>query len=211
MHEIAHESLHALLHVDRSVLSLTRELVLRPGCVAREYVSGRRRRYYGPFAFLVICVAVGSAAIALSGFAAVTANGPSAIAEFLQHHVNLIFFFQVPVIAAACRLLTPRGPFNYAEYLVLAAYTSAIHTLFYMVVDVGGWYVLRPSATIGKAAYFILLPTWPLYFAWACTQFLSGSKWVAAAKGLIACTITYAVMQGTVTGVGALSQLLGAG
>jgi hypothetical protein len=153
MHEIGHETLHALLHVDRSVVSLIRALALRPGRVALDYVSGRRKRYYGPFAFLVICVAIASATIALTGFAAVTSDVPNAVADFLQHHVNLLFFAQVPILAAACRLLTPRGPFNYAEFLVLVAYSEAMHILFFTVIDVGGWYLLKPSAFVARVAY----------------------------------------------------------
>jgi hypothetical protein len=37
-------------------------------------------------------------------------------------------------------LLSPRGPFNSAEYLVLAAYMVGMRILFFTVVNVGGWY-----------------------------------------------------------------------
>jgi hypothetical protein len=207
MHEIGHETLHALLHVDRSVVSLIRALALRPGRVALDYVSGRRKRYYGPFAFLVICVAIASATIALTGFAAVTSDVPNAVADFLQHHVNLLFFAQVPILAAACRLLTPRGPFNYAEFLVLVAYSEAMHILFFTVIDVGGWYLLKPSAFVARVAYLSLMPIWPLYFGLACAQFLPGSKWLAGAKGVAAWLITYAFTAGAVTAVSNMSGL----
>jgi hypothetical protein len=209
MHEIGHETLHALLHVDRSVVSLIRALALRPGRVALDYVSGRRKRYYGPFAFLVISVAIASAAIALTGFSAVQSDVPNAIADFLQHHVNLLFFAQVPILAAAWRLLTPRGPFNYAEYLVLAAYVEAMNILFFTVVIVGGWYLLRPSAVVAKTAYFSLMPIFPMFLGLACAQFLPGSKWLAAAKGPAAWLIAAAVTQGTVFAVSNASQFLG--
>jgi Protein of unknown function (DUF3667) len=100
LHEIGHETLHALWHVDRSALSLIRALAVRPGRVALEYVSGRRKRYYGPFAFLLVTVAVAAAAIALTNFPAVTSDVPNGVANFLQHHVNLIFLLQVPLLAA---------------------------------------------------------------------------------------------------------------
>ncbi len=43
LHEIGHDTLHALIHVDRSVLSLVRQLALHPGKVALDYVRGRRK------------------------------------------------------------------------------------------------------------------------------------------------------------------------
>jgi hypothetical protein len=195
LHAIGHETLHALLHVDRSVLSLIRALALRPGRVALDYVSGRRKKYYGPFPFLIVTVAIASAAIVVTGFPVMTTDSPDVVFLFLQHHVNLLFFISVPSIAAACRLLTPRGPFNYAEYLVLAAYVMGMRTLFFCVVNVGGWYVLRPSASVAKEAYLALWPLAPLYLGFACTQFLPGSKWLAAAKGVAAWLMAYGVTQ----------------
>jgi Protein of unknown function (DUF3667) len=208
LHEIGHETLHALLHVDRSVLSLIRALSLRPGRVALDYVSGRRKRYYGPFAFLIVTVALASAAVAVTEFPAVTSDIPNAVARFLQHHVNLLFFVQVPIIAAACRVLTPRGPFNYAEYLVLGAYTAGMYILFFTVVNVGGWYLLRPSELMARDVYLALMPVYPLYLGFACAQFLPGSKWLAAVKGVAASLITYAVTQGLVFAASNVAELL---
>ncbi len=205
--EIGHETLHALWHVDRSVLSLIRALALRPGHVARDYVSGRRKRYYGPFAFLIVSVAIASAAIAITGFPAVTSDTPNALGQFLQHHVNVLFFLQVPIIAAVYLMLTPRGPFNYAEYLVLAAYTAGMRVLFFTVVNVGGWYLLKPSAAVAREAWLALLPIAPLYYGFATAQFLPGSKWLAAAKGVAAWLITYAVSTGLVSLVTRIVEL----
>jgi hypothetical protein len=204
LHEIGYETLHALFHVDRSVLSLIRALALRPGRVALEYVSGRRKRYYGPFAFLIVSVAITAAAISITEFPAVTSDAPSAVARFLQHHVNLLFFSQVPLIAAALRLLSPRGPFNYAEYLVLAAYVAGMRILLFAVVNVGGWYLFKPSVPLARDIYFALMPVMPLYLGFACTQFLPGPKWLAALKGAAAWAIGYALSQGVVLAIGNL-------
>ena len=210
LHEIGHDALHALLHVDRSVLSLVHSLLVRPGRVAREYVSGRRKRYHGPFAFLVVTVALGAAAIGASGFTAVTSDVPNSVVRFLQNHINLLFFVQVPILAAACRLLTPRGPFNYAEYLVLASYLSGMHILFFTLIDVGGWYLFKPSALLARVAYWTLEPVWPLYLALACAQFLPGSKLLAAGKGVAAWLITYGVTVGAASAAANIGQLLAA-
>jgi hypothetical protein len=208
LHQIGHETLHALLHVDRSVLSLIRALALRPGRVALAYVSGRRKRYFGPFAFLIVTVALGSSAIALTKFPAVTSDVPNAVASLLQHHINLLFFMQVPITAAACRVLTPRGPFNYAEYLVLAAYFAGMRILFFTVVNVGGWYLFRPSELMARDVYLALMPVGPLYLGFACAQFLPGSKWLAAVKGVAAWLITFAVTQLFVFSVTKVADLL---
>jgi Protein of unknown function (DUF3667) len=92
VHEIGAEFVQALAHVDRNALSLIWQLPARPGVVARDYVASKRKRYFGPFAFLVVTVAFTSAVIAISGFQAVTSDAPNDFASFLQQHINLLFF-----------------------------------------------------------------------------------------------------------------------
>ncbi len=119
--QLSHDLLHALIHVDRSVLSLLWPLLVRPGWVARDYVAGRRKRYFGPLAWLVVVVGLVSAEIAISGFHVVVPNNPNALVDLLERHVNLVFLIQVPVLALFCRLLFWKDGFNFAEFLVLVA------------------------------------------------------------------------------------------
>ena len=88
MHEISRDMWQAIVSVDRSAVSLIAALLVRPGVVARDYVEGRRKRYFGPFAFLLITVGLASAIIALSGFKAFMSNNPNGVVDFLQRHVN---------------------------------------------------------------------------------------------------------------------------
>ncbi|MEP7254807.1 MAG: DUF3667 domain-containing protein [Ferruginibacter sp.] len=58
LHEIFHEFLHAFTHADKGLFFLVKELALHPGRVAAEYVEGKRKKYYNPFSFLLICAAI---------------------------------------------------------------------------------------------------------------------------------------------------------
>jgi hypothetical protein len=202
VHEIGAEFVHALAHVDRSVLSLIWLLLLRPGAVARDYVSGRRKRYFGPFAFLVVSVAFTSAVIAISGFEAVSADAPNSLATFLQHHINLLFFVEVPLLAAACRLIGFREPFNYAEYLVLTSYIAGLHILFYAVVVIPVWYVLRSDTVLLTRLFYATLPIGPLYVAYGMYQFLPGRRFSSAIKGFFASLLTQVATQASISVIG---------
>lgn len=195
LHEIGHEALHALVHVDRSVLALLRDLLLRPGIVALDYVSGKRRQHFGPFAFLVVVVALATALVALTGFSVVSSSAPNRVADFLQGHVNLVFFLQVPMMALACRALAFNRRFNVAEYLVLAAYTSGLHMLVYALLVVPGWFLLRGQPGVAAILYDIYIPFWPLYFGYACAQFHAPLRWRWFAKGAAVVGLVFLVTQ----------------
>lgn len=57
MHEVSHEFVHSVLHLDGRVWRTLRALVLQPGELTREYIAGRREHYLPPFRlYLVISI-----------------------------------------------------------------------------------------------------------------------------------------------------------
>lgn len=199
MREIGRDFMHALVHADRSVLSLVHILLVSPGHVAKDYVSGRRKRHFGPFAFLVITVGLASAVVALSGFRAFTTDSPNAVAEFLQRHVNLVILLQVPILAAFCGTLFRKNDYNFAEHLVLAAYTSGIRSLFLTLLVIPYWYLFRPSSSIALYLYYSYLCIWLIYFGFATSHFYQGNRRASWAKGVLAAALTQAISQAIVS------------
>jgi hypothetical protein len=197
LHEIGHDLLHAFIHVDRSALSLVQMLLVRPGTVALNYVQGKRKRYFGPFSFLVIVVAAASAVIALTGFRAVSANRANVIVDFLQGHVNLLMFTEVPLLAGFSRLFDVRGCFNFAEHLVLAAYTSSMRVVLATLIVIPFWYIFKPSNPALVA--LVSLAIWALYFGFAESQFLPGRAGLSWGKGFLTAVLASASMQGVLT------------
>jgi hypothetical protein len=61
---------------------------------------------------------------------------------------------------------------------------------------------------MARDVYLALMPVYPLYLGFACTQFLPGSKWLAAVKGVAAPLISYAVMQVLVFAANNVAELL---
>jgi hypothetical protein len=55
---LGHEFFHALTHTDKGIVFLSKEVLLRPGKVAREYNSGKRKKYFNPITFLLIVTAL---------------------------------------------------------------------------------------------------------------------------------------------------------
>jgi hypothetical protein len=171
-------------------------LLVRPGAVALDYVQGKRKRYFGPFAFLFVVVAAASAVIALTGFHAVFTNSPNVVANFLQSHINVAMFAEVPLLAAFSRLLDARSCFNIAEHLVLAAYTSSMRVLFVTLIVIPAWFVFRPVNAMASFLLFASLSIWPLYFGFATSQFFPGRRVLSWSKGILAAILAWVSAQG---------------
>lgn len=54
LREILHDAWAQFTDIDRGLFTLLRDLVVRPGTVAREYIAGRRKKHFGPLNFYLI-------------------------------------------------------------------------------------------------------------------------------------------------------------
>lgn len=189
LRDIGHDLVHALTHADHSIFALIRALATRPGIVARDYIQGKRKRHFGPFAFLVIAVGLASAIILITGVEWFTRFEHGYAGTLLQRHVNLVILIQMPLLALFCWAMFRRERRSFADHLILAAYTSGFHALFMGVVETPSFALMRARApdTWLAGAYFGL---WLLYFAFAASQFYSGNRVVAAIKGGVAVVFT---------------------
>jgi hypothetical protein len=180
--DIGRDLAHAITHADHSIFALIRALATRPGTVAREYAEGKRKRHFGPFAFLLLMVGLASAIILVSGVEWFSAYGHGYADDLLQRHVNLVILVQMPLLALFCAALFRADRRSGAEHLVLAAYTSGFHALFMGVVETPTFALMHahtPDLWVA-AAFFVL---WLLYFSLAASQFYSGHRAAAAIKG----------------------------
>jgi len=188
MRDIGHDFLHALTHVDQSILALVKALLLRPGHVAREYVEGKRKKYFGPFAFLVITVGLASFMIVVSGVKWVRSDAEVPIVVFLQQHVNILILAQMPLLASGCWLLFWSERLNFAEHLVLVAYTSGFRILVLALVALPlAMLVHAPLASVPFMGLYFGL--WATYFAFAAAQFYRGSRPWVVVRAVIAAAI----------------------
>ncbi|RZL50182.1 MAG: DUF3667 domain-containing protein [Pedobacter sp.] len=136
-----HEVFHAFTHADKGIFYLLKELLLRPGIVAREYIAGKRKKYFNPFTFFLILAAF----YVLSESFKVSVNHvnkgvPTEITRienlqdrndataiynraiktqlFFTKHGNVIAMIAVPFFAFYFWVLFYRRKYNFSEHLV---------------------------------------------------------------------------------------------
>ena len=54
---LLHDLFHSVTHADKGLLLLLKDLASRPGKVAKEFVEGKRKKYFNPFTFILLCTA----------------------------------------------------------------------------------------------------------------------------------------------------------
>ena len=125
LHEIIHDFIHAFTHFDKGILFLVKHLTYEPGKVAREYVDGKRKKYFNPFNFLVIMVALAFFfVLKYDRFVINYLPNPDTkgLLHFAFKYFNIFMLVMCPVSALLVWVAFKKYKMKYAEYLVLSAY-----------------------------------------------------------------------------------------
>ncbi len=184
--DLLRELMHSFLNVERGPLAMLRSMATRPGHMARDYVEGRRRRYYGPFALLAVLVGITALIVNAAGYQMLAHDGfGDEPTDILQRHFNLLLLVQLPLLGAVCALVFRASALTLPEHMVLVAYTLGFRTVV-LIVTIPLALLINDDAapTPAQVAGFWL--AWYLFFAWAAMQFYAGRPLLNFAKGLAA-------------------------
>lgn len=158
MHEVAHEGIHYFTHADKGILKLIRDLALKTGLVAREYIGGKRKKYFPPLNFFLLASALNLFIINFDGMIKVqsiekifpnivTETNPKMIqmythsyeryvqgTAFLGAHGNLSAILMLPIVAFVFWLFYRKRGYNFTEHLVANMYASGFTTLTFVAM-----------------------------------------------------------------------------
>ena len=186
----------AFSNTDEGVLLLIKELVYRPGKVARAYVDGRRKHYFNPFSYLAIMLAIALFFILRFEHFGIDYTQMNAedleLMQFAFQYFNLFILFMCPVYAFVIWIFFLGNQTNYAENLVLSAYLSGQNMLYYIVAII--LFILFPSNMNVLGLIVGLLST--IWYITAILQFYSKRSFWNVLKTILVIIIAQIISQG---------------
>jgi len=157
---VIHEGVHFLTHADKGIFYLLKQLAVRPGHVAREYIGGKRKKYMPPVNFFLIMV--GLFVLATSTFKTferpgnfaevkkmlakepnevirerrlVKINRAEQTTKFMGKNSNLVsLLIATPFVTLIFFLFNIRRKYNYTEHLVANFYFAGFSALFFVLL-----------------------------------------------------------------------------
>ncbi|MCC6413901.1 MAG: DUF3667 domain-containing protein [Saprospiraceae bacterium] len=182
MIDIRKTVMERLLHHDQGILLLTRDLAIRPGITIHNYFSGKRKRYYDPFKYLMLSVGLSVLATHTFGLMQGGANSHNPVSAFAEKHFNLILFVSVPFAAAWSWLLFRRKGYNFAEHLSMQAFIGGFRTVFFLLL-------FAPLVVLFREHYNTILMLFVVvrlfYLLWVYLQFFGQPRWINGLKTLL--------------------------
>lgn len=210
MYNFFHEGFHAFTHTDKGIFHLLKSLALRPGTTAREYITGKRKKYFNPFTFFLILMGIfvlsnnyfKKETVQKQPDAKVLERIPTqqgkvnyvavmkranTVNQVFRKHGNIVAMIAVPFISLFSWLFFRRRGFNYAEHLTANMMFVAFSNLVFTVVIFPLASLVSPSTSFIITLLALILQA--LYFAWALNGFLqlttAGQRFKSIAVSLL--------------------------
>ncbi|QHT71775.1 DUF3667 domain-containing protein [Rhodocytophaga rosea] len=176
------EAFFSVVDVNQGFIFTLKSLCIKPGEAIREYIEGRRIKYYPPHKYVLLIGAVAAffstryhffSGQPTSGILSIASD--SRLAGFWLYadtYTTLINIITIPVFAIFSWLLR-RKAYNYAENIVLNTYiTSQQLLLFVSMVPLFECYSTTPRYVIN---FYVVVTL--LYNVWVYKQFFGFKRW----------------------------------
>jgi hypothetical protein len=160
LHDVGHDAMHYFTHADKGIFSLLWHLLKRPGQVQREYVAGKRKKYFPPLNFFLLVAAIYVFMINIispatreniiskqeqARFEKITDPEKKAnvamildrrvkASQFINKYSNVVAMIATPLISFFFWLFYLKGRYNYTEHLVANLYISGFTVLSFAFV-----------------------------------------------------------------------------
>lgn len=166
-----------------------RALILHPGQLFREYLQGRRKRYYKPISFFILATVLYIFFRWLTDFDPFLDNEPQpsqqvpgserffAAGRYMFQNINNLLFFFVLTLAGFLKLFFYRH-YSLAEYIAVSFYLIGFYTLIAIINPVVYKYI---SHNIQFLATLIMC----VYFIHSMISFFQKKPWLVGIKSLV--------------------------
>jgi len=180
-------------HAGHGIFGVIGKLTTKPEIVAKEYISGKRKKYFSPVKYLIVIVSL-SAILILNysrmglpfepSFPSDSKVDDVIEQDFLNHNnYKVQLFLSIPLVALVSLLMFRRSGFNYAENLVLNTYLFAQVILFHTLLITPS--LIMVSAAVDQWLIVFYLFSSMIYIIWAYTKFFTGKKFFNIFKAIL--------------------------
>lgn len=184
-------------HAESGIIKAISLLTLKPDYVAKEYISGKRKKYFSPVKYLIVVVTL-SALLILNysrmglpfepAFPSDSQVDDVVEQDYFNHNnYKPQLFLSIPLVSLISFLMFRRYGFNYAENLVINTYLFAQVILFHTVLITPS--LILTSASVDQWLILFYLAAASIYIVFAYTRFFGGNKSLNIIKALLTLVI----------------------
>jgi hypothetical protein len=185
---IIHEVTHLFTHLDKGFLYTLKQLAIHPGWMQRNYLDGERSKHQKPFSVFFICATLAGLGIYLMTKPSSSESSPfdEMRIHFYRHYYVIMQTAMTPFYALVVWLFFGSKKLNYAETLVLFAYSSSFVLLLVILTNAIN---LIPGHI---ETWYVEIPVLAGYITWTNLNFFNTQpKWLVIIKSVFSILICW--------------------
>lgn len=195
---VFHDFIHAFTHADKGFLLLIKKLITKPGIVSKEYLDGKRKKYFNPLSFLVITAAIHALVSRETGYfkAMGSGSGPQGggggrrmpaiwIEAFKISNDNgkiLTLILMVPLLATLSWMFFRRSKYLISETFVLNSFIVGESHVIRTLIFIPAFLLFPGYANINL---YVFETTLLIYIIIAYKQFFNQNIFLTILKSLL--------------------------
>ena len=184
----------AIFSIEAPLIATLKMLALNPGKLFKEYLAGKRKKYYKPVTFFILMTVIylvirGIIKFDPFGSNLMQVDDPSSsqllakAREFFLVNINKLLFAFVFSLGLILKLFFYKK-YTLAEFLAVSFYLMAVYTL---LTTLNMFYIRFIDASF-QAWHIIIMV---LYFTYAMISFFEGNKILVTVKSLFAFVLAF--------------------
>lgn len=179
--EILSEFLSSVFNIDAPFPKTLGNMFFRPYQLVKDYVQGKRKSYYAPVKYMVLCLFLNILIGELVGFDPIENQrsidkgkmDPDSVigykaGEFLSQYLNYFLFILPFSMAVFSKLFFWRSPYNFAERTAMGFYLSGQFIVLSLIPML--------LSMINPVLFHLMFPISILYFTFAFYNFFEMSS-----------------------------------
>jgi Protein of unknown function (DUF3667) len=185
---VLNEFWHNLTHTDHSVLSFIKGMFVKPGLVIREFIEGKRKKYFNPYTFFILVTGI---LIFVTGklfeYEDKLYDYRNEFGQYIGQHYNIIIFACFPFLALLLKGIFFKQKYNYAEWVTFLVFTFGIINFIQIIFQLIYFPLIKYHYDINDyATYFIYF-----VFGYVLLSFLKPLSYFKCSLVILATVITY--------------------
>ncbi|WP_298137105.1 DUF3667 domain-containing protein [Flavobacterium sp.] len=136
-HFIQHDIIHGVFHFDKGLPFTLKEIILRPSIVAKNYIEGKRVRYYNFFYLTLVIIGFTILAQSFIDKPSFRNNNPNYLKSlnFARENIKYILLSFIPFFAISSRIVYRKVKLNFAEHCIIASICLIYFLMFNLLSD----------------------------------------------------------------------------
>ena len=171
-------------HAEHGIFNAAKLLFIKPAYITKEYLSGKRKKYFSPIKYLIVVVTL--SAIFILNYSRLGLPFEPAfpkdskiddiVEEDYFNHKNYKtqLFLSIPLASLISWLVFRKSGFNYAENIVLNTYLLSQVILVHTIAVMPSLIIASDTVDQWLIAVYLLVSL--VYVVWAYVSFFPGEK-----------------------------------